>query len=101
MLNCLSDTWFQAPDHTKLPLLLAYHRLEVINNKVYTIGTIQTKHPRALGLATEVRKRFDLTSPLPVHPRQSLALDLACHRKWWTQMSFMLSQRCYVATVNI
>ena len=72
MFNCLSDTWFQAPDHTKLPLLLAYHRLEVINNKVYTIGTIQTKHPRALGLATEVRKRFDLTSPLPVHPRQSL-----------------------------
>ena len=33
---------------------------------------IQTKHSRALGVATEVRKRFDLTSPLPVHPRQSL-----------------------------
>ena len=48
MFNCLSDTWFQAPDHTKLPLLLAYHRLEVINNKVYTIGGYSDKAPEGL-----------------------------------------------------
>ena len=45
----MSDTWFQAPDHTKLPLLLAYHRLEVINNKVYTIGGYSDKALEGLG----------------------------------------------------
>ena len=38
VFNCLSDTWFQAPAHIQLPLPLDGHGLEVINNKVYTIG---------------------------------------------------------------
>ena len=38
VFNCLSNIWFQAPDHTKLPVPLAYHGMEVINNKVYIIG---------------------------------------------------------------
>ena len=49
VFNCLSDTWFQAPDHIKLPLPLAYHRLEVINNKVYIIGDYSDKAPEGLG----------------------------------------------------
>ena len=38
VFNCLSQTWIQASDHIKLPVPLAYHGMEVINNKVYTIG---------------------------------------------------------------
>ena len=38
VFNCLSNNWFQAPAHIKLPVPLAYHGMEVINNKVYTIG---------------------------------------------------------------
>ena len=52
VFNCLSDTWFQALDHIKLHLPLAYHGMEVINNKVFTIGGYSDKAP-------EVRKRFD------------------------------------------
>ena len=48
VFNCLSDTWFQAPDHIKLPLPLAYHGMEVINNKVYTIGGYSDKAPEGL-----------------------------------------------------
>ena len=55
--NYLSDTWFQAPDHTKLPLLLAYHRLEVINNKVYTIGGYSDKAPKGLGAGYRGEKK--------------------------------------------
>ena len=57
MFNCLSDTWFQAPDHTKLPLLLAYHRLEVINNKVYTVGGYSDKAPKGLGAGYRGEKK--------------------------------------------
>ena len=38
VFNCLSNTWFQGPDHLKLSVPLAYHGMEVINNKVYIIG---------------------------------------------------------------
>ena len=48
VFNCLSDTWFQAPDHIKLPLPLAYHGMEVINNNVYTIGGYSDKAPEGL-----------------------------------------------------
>ena len=41
-------TWFQAHDHIKLPLPLAYHRLEVINNKFYTIGGYSDRAPEGL-----------------------------------------------------
>ena len=44
IFNCLSNTWFHAPDHIKLPLPLAYHGMEVIKNKVYTIGGYSS-HP--------------------------------------------------------
>ena len=58
---------WQAPDHTKLPLLLAYHRLEVINNKVYTIGGYSDKAPKGLGAGYRGEKKvwldFTLTCP--------------------------------------
>ena len=38
VFNYLSNTWFQAPAHIKLPVPLAYGGMEVINNKVYTVG---------------------------------------------------------------
>ena len=47
MFNCLSDTWFQAPDHIKLPLPLAYHGMEVIN--IFTIGGYSDKALEGLG----------------------------------------------------
>ena len=57
MFNCLSDTWLQAPDHKKLPLPLAYHKLEVINNKVYTIGDYSDKAPEGLGAGYRGEKK--------------------------------------------
>ena len=48
LANGLSDTWFQALDHIKLPLPLAYHGMEVINNKVFTIGGYSDKAPEGL-----------------------------------------------------
>ena len=47
VFNCLSDTWFQAPDHIKLPLPLAYHGMEVIN--IFTIGGYSDKALEGLG----------------------------------------------------
>ena len=44
IFDCLSNTWFHAPDHIKLSLPLAYHGMEVIKNKVYTIGGYSS-HP--------------------------------------------------------
>ena len=38
VFNCLSNTWFKAPAHIEFPVPLAFHGMEVINNKVYTIG---------------------------------------------------------------
>ena len=38
VFNCLANTWIQAPANLNLPVPLAYHGMEVINNKVYTIG---------------------------------------------------------------
>ena len=57
MFNCLSDTWFQAPDHIKLPLPLAYHGMEVINNKVYTIGGYSDKALEGLGAGYRGEKK--------------------------------------------
>ena len=38
VFNCLSNTWIEAPANLNFPVPLAYHGMEVINNKVYTIG---------------------------------------------------------------
>ena len=38
VFNCLSNTWIQAPTNLNLPVPLAYHGMEVINNRVFTIG---------------------------------------------------------------
>ena len=57
MFNCLSDTWFQALDHIKLHLPLAYHGMEVINNKVYTIGGYSDKAPKGLGAGYRGEKK--------------------------------------------
>ena len=38
VFNCLSNIWFQAPANLNLPVPLAYHGMEVINNRVFTIG---------------------------------------------------------------
>ena len=38
VFNCLANTWIQAPANLNLPVPLAYHGMEVINNKVYTNG---------------------------------------------------------------
>ena len=45
VFNCLCDTWFQALGHIKLHLPLAYHGMEVINNKVFTIAGYSDKAP--------------------------------------------------------
>jgi len=85
VFNCLSNTWIQAPAHIKLPVPLAYHGMEVINNRVYTIGGYSDLATEG----TEAGYRDNL-----------FALDLGCLHKGWTEMSFMLSKRCYVATAN-
>ena len=38
VFNCLSKTWIQTPASIDLPVPLAYHGMEVINNEVYIIG---------------------------------------------------------------
>ena len=53
--NCLSDTWFQAPDHIKLPLTLAYHGMEVIN--IFTIGGYSDKALEGLGAGYRGEKK--------------------------------------------
>ena len=58
VFNCLSQTWFNAPDHIKLPVPLAYHGMEVINNKVYTIGG----HSIHATVATETGYRGEYSS---------------------------------------
>ena len=78
VFNCLSETWFQAPDHIKLPVPMAHHGMEVINNKVYTIGGF-----------SDGRYSDNL-----------FALDLACLQKGWTEMSSMMSKRQYHATTT-
>jgi len=85
VFNCLSGTWFQAPATIQLPLPLDSHGLEVINNKVYTIGGYSSYATEG----TEMGCRDNL-----------FALDLGCLQKGWTEMSFMLSKRCDVATTN-
>ena len=47
VVNCLSDPWFQAPDHIRLPLPLAYHGMEVIN--IFTIDGYSEKALEGLG----------------------------------------------------
>ena len=38
VFNCLSNTWFKASPNINLPLPLAFHGMEMVNNVVYTIG---------------------------------------------------------------
>ena len=73
VFNCLSSTWFQAPAHIKLPVPLAYHGMEVINNKVYTIGgySDHATEGTEAGYRGE-KKTFDMTTIFPLHSRQSL-----------------------------
>ena len=56
-------------------------------------AAIQTKHQRW-------GKGLTWLHPCLSTPDNLFALDLACLRKWWTEMSFMLSWRYFVATVN-
>ena len=38
VFNCLSNTWFKTSPNINLPVPLAYHGMEMVNNVVYTIG---------------------------------------------------------------
>ena len=38
VFNCLSHYWFKTSPHINLPVPLAYHGMEMVNNVVYTIG---------------------------------------------------------------
>ena len=55
LANGLSDTWFQALDHIKLPLPLAYHGMEVIN--IFTIGGYSDKALEGLGAGYRGEKK--------------------------------------------
>ena len=77
VFNCLSNTWIEAPANLNLPVPLAYHGMEVINNKVYTIG----------GFTDTAKDTL-------------FALDLAFLQNGWTEMSFMMSRREGLATTT-